>query len=83
MSSITLEGIAKLLAKLLKVELDPIKTRLSTIEKILEIHTSALEKLLTEKKVREDERIISADRFDRLEHWAVLVGNKLGIKLEL
>jgi hypothetical protein len=30
-----------------------------------------------------DEKNISAARFDRLEHWALLVGTKLGIKLEL
>ncbi len=55
----------------------------ASIEKTLSAHTAALERLLTEKKNREDEKIVSAHRFDRLEHWAVQVGKKLGIKLEL
>ena len=51
--------------------------------KILGTHTAALDTLLTRRKGKEDEKPVSADRFDRLEHWAQLVGQKLGIKLEL
>ena len=46
-------------------------------------HTMVLGQMVTEKKKKEDKKVISEDRFDRLEHWAVLVGKKLGIKLEL
>jgi septal ring factor EnvC (AmiA/AmiB activator) len=86
MPNITLENIAELL----RDELKPINTRLTTIEetlaqhtKTLDIHTKALDTLLSKKKTKEEEKIISADRFDRLEQWASLVGKKLGIKLEL
>jgi len=39
--------------------------------------------MLTEKKNREENEKVSNQRFDRLENWALQVGNKLGIKLEL
>ena len=79
MSNVTLEGIAKLL----EVELKPIKATLAEHTKILNTHSAALDTLLSKKKIKEDEKIVSADRFDRLEHWAQLVGKRLGIKLEL
>ena len=83
MSEVTIEAIAKLLKEEFKIELDPIKTRLVAIEEVLATHTAALEQLLTEKKNKDEGKTISAERFDRLEHWAFQVGKKLGIKLEL
>ena len=86
MSNVTLEGIAALL----KVELEPVNTRLTSIEeklaehtKTLSQHTAALEQLLTEKKKKTDNETVSAHRFDRLEHFAEQVSQRLGIKLEL
>lgn len=46
-------------------------------------NTSILEKMATEKKNKDENKTVDAHRFDRLEHWAGLVGKKLGIKLEL
>ena len=83
MSDVTLEGIAKLLKEEFEYHLSPINTRLTAIETTLEVHTKALDQLLKEKKARDEEKTIAANRFDRLEHWAVLAGEKLGIKLEL
>lgn len=86
MANITLESISKLL----KLEFEPIKKILEEHTKILaqhtrtlDIHTKALDTLLTKKKIKDEETVISAERFDRLEHWAFQVGKKLGIKLEL
>jgi hypothetical protein len=83
MSEVTIEAIAKLLKEEFKIELDPIKATLAEHTKILNIHTAALDQLLTEKKNREDEKIVNVHRFERLERWAVQAGEKLGIKLEL
>lgn len=86
MSNITLQNIADLF----KEELRPVNTRLSSIEltlanhtKTLDSHTKALDILLTKKKIKDDENTVSSDRFSRLEKWAQLVGQKIGVKLEL
>jgi hypothetical protein len=64
-------------------ELAEITTDLAEMKTTLASHTTSLDKLLTAKKTKADERVVSANRFDRLEHWAQLVGQKLDIKLEL
>ena len=86
MANITLEGIANIIREELKPvneRLDKVESMLGTIETIQNQHTAALTQLLTEKKNKEEEKLVSAERFDRLEHWAQQVGLKLGIKLEL
>ena len=60
-----------------------IKTRLTSLEETVNSHTASLDKLLTAKKNKADEKTVSADRFDRLEHWAQLVSQKVGIELKL
>ena len=62
---------------------DEIKTDLAEMKTTLAAHTTSLDNLLTAKKNKADEKTVSENRFDRLEHWAQLVGRKLGIKLEL
>jgi hypothetical protein len=79
MSNIKLEDIAALL----KQELDPIKTDIAAIRSTVDRHTSMLDGLAADVKTIRDEKTISARRFDRLEHWAQKVGEKIGIKLEL
>ncbi len=86
MSNITLEGIAGVIRE----ELKPIKETLSEQgailaehTKTLNTHSTALTQLLTKKKNKDEEKLVSAERFDRLENWARQVGLKLGIKLEL
>ena len=64
-------------------ELAEIKTDLAEMKTTLASHTTSLDKLLTAKKNKADETTVSAARFDRLEHWAQLVGQKLDIKLKL
>ena len=86
MANITLEGIANIIREELKPvneRLDKVESMLGTIETIQNQHTAALTQLLTEKKNKEEEKLVSAERVDRLEHWAQQVGLKLGIKLEL
>ena len=82
MTEITLEAIAKTVGKVIKQELEPIDRKLNTIEKTLESHTLALDQLVLDKKTREEEKIVSIHRFERLEKWARRVGEQLGIKLE-
>ncbi|MCL5666492.1 MAG: hypothetical protein M1383_01860 [Patescibacteria group bacterium] len=86
MTEVNLENITKLFRE----ELKPLNSRLDSIEltlekhtKILDTHTAALDRLLKEKKDREEEKQVSEHRFERLENWAAQVGEKLGIKLEL
>jgi hypothetical protein len=79
MSNVTLEGIASLL----KEELKPINARLESIEATQAKHTTNLANLATDVKKVLDEKTVSAKRFDRLEQWAQLVCEKLGIRLEL
>ena len=62
---------------------DDLTKTVAKIEKTVSSHTTSLDKLLTAKKNKADENTVSADRFDRLEHWAQLVGQKLDIKLKL
>ena len=79
MSNVTLEGIANLL----KEELKPINIKLAAIEETVNNHTTVLDGLAKDVKKLLDDKTVSAARFDRLEHWAQLVGQKLDIKLEL
>ena len=79
MSNVTLEGIANLL----KEELKPININLAAIEETVNNHTTVLDGLAKDVKKLLDDKTVSAARFDRLEHWAQLVGQKLDIKLEL
>ena len=86
MSDITLEGIAKVI----KTELEPVKEDIADIKetlaqhtKTLGTHTTALDMLLKAYQTKQDENVVSVDRFTRLELWAKQVGEKLGIKLNL
>jgi len=77
MANITLESIAKLLNQEFNNHLEPINAKLTAMEqtlaqhtRTLDAHTKALDTLLTKKKIKDEETIVSAERFDRLEHWA-------------
>jgi hypothetical protein len=63
--------------------LDELAKTVAKIEQTVSSHTTSLDKLLTAKKNKADKEIVSVDRFDRLENWAQLVGQKLGIELKL
>jgi uncharacterized phage infection (PIP) family protein YhgE len=62
---------------------DELTKTAAKIEKTVSSHTTSLDQLLTAKKNKVDEKTIFAARFDRLEHWAQQVGQKLDIRLEL
>ena len=86
MSKITLTGIANVI----KEELKPVNEKLAENSKILSnhtailnTHTTSLQMLLSKKKVKDDNKTTETFRFDRLEKWAKLVGQKIGVKLEL
>ncbi len=86
MPNITLEGIAGVIREELKPINETLAEQGATLTehtKILNTHSSALTQLLIKKKNKDEEKLVSAERFDRLEHWARQVGLKLGIKLEL
>lgn len=83
MSNVTLEGISKVI----KVELEPIKEilaehtkTLTEHTKTLSAHTAALDQLLTEKKNKDDNKIVGDSRLDYLEKWAKQVSQKFGIE---
>ncbi len=86
MSNITLEGIAAVVREELKPlnkRLEKVEVRLGAIETTQIKHTTALDSLLIKKKTKDEEKLVSSERFERLENWAQQVGLKLGIKLEL
>jgi uncharacterized protein YoxC len=95
MSELTLKAVEQLLdAKLQPIKtgmallatqesVDELTKTVAEIEKTVSGHTTSLDQLLTTKKNKVDENTVSTARFDRLEHWAQLVGQKLDIKLEL
>ena len=62
---------------------DELVGRLTTVETTLASHTTTLDGLAKDVKKLLDEKTVSVARFDRLEHWAQLVGEKVGLKLEL
>jgi len=82
MSEITLGGIAEVIRE----ELKPVNRRLDSVESRLasvESSVSLLDGIAKDVKTLLDEKSISAARFDRLEKWARMVGEKIGVKLEL
>jgi DNA-binding transcriptional MerR regulator len=87
MAEVTLKAIKQLLdAKLdqkLDAKLEPITIKLAAIEETLSQHTTMLDGLAKDVKTLLDDKVITMHRFERLEHWAQQVGEKLGIKLEL
>ena len=83
MSEITVAAMAKAMQTVLREELDPIHADLAEIKNTLEVHTRALDTLLKEVNTKADEKVVSAERVSRLEKWAVLAGEKIGVKLEL
>ena len=56
---------------------------LKAIQQTLSSHTTLLDGLATDVKKVLDEKTLAAARFDRLEKWAQLAGEKIGVKLEL
>lgn len=66
----------------LKEDFGEQKNVLSEIQRTLNTHTSALDKLLKDMENRENERLITIQRFDRLESWARQVSEKVGIKID-
>jgi cob(I)alamin adenosyltransferase len=80
MSEITLEAIEQLLDVKLDEKFD---AKLAPIQKTLDDHTAALASLATDVKTLLQEKTVSAERFERLEHWAQQVGERLGTKLEI
>ena len=80
MPEITLKAIEQLLDAKLDEKLD---AKLAPIQKTLNQHTTMLDGLAKDVKTLLDEKTITVHRFERLEHWAQQVGQKLGIKLDL
>ena len=64
-------------------ELQSINKALAQHTQLLNRHTTMLDSLGTDVKTLLDEKTLTVHRFERLEHWAQQVGQKLGIKLDL
>ena len=79
MSNITLEGISELL----KLELDPIKKTQAEHTKTLRTLGGAVDELLTEKRKRDENKIVRDYRVSNLEEWAVKAAKKLNLKFEV
>ena len=76
MSNVTLEAIEDLFDRKMDEKLEPLKHVLSQ-------HTAALDQLMKASLNKDDERLVTTHRLDRLEHWAKIVGQKSGVKLEI
>ncbi len=76
MNTITLQAIEELLDH----KLDE---RLAPIEEVLRQHTAILEKIVTPMSDAEKARAIYDWRMQRLEKWAIDVGHKVHIPLEV
>ena len=75
MPEVTLKGIADLL----KEELEPIKTELSEVHKIVDGHTGALFELSKDVKELKEEMIVHNRRFDKNEQAIKFTAEKVGI----
>jgi hypothetical protein len=87
----------KAIEQLLDAKLEPIITKLDAVEETLSDHTtvlhghtstlnnhtSILDALSKDVKTLLDDKTVTAHRIERIEHWAQMVGEKLGIKLEI
>lgn len=80
MSNVTLEAIEHLLDSKLDEKLDE---KLAPIHETLRQHTAALEKLTSEKHIKDTNHNVSTSRINRLEDWGKQVGKKVKIPLEL
>ncbi len=80
MPEVTLDAIDHLLDFKLDEKLD---AKLAPIHNTLNQHTTALAALTTDVKTLLNEKTVSAERFDRLEHWAERAGKTLNINLDL
>lgn len=47
---------------------DDLEVRLEKVEQTLEVHTKALDRILKDLETRDQERLISIERFERLEN---------------
>ena len=79
MAEITLEGIAKVIQAELKESLDPIKTELSEVHKIVDNHTGALFELSKDVKELKEEMIVSNRRAGKHEEAIKFTAEKVGI----
>lgn len=73
MSDVTLEAIENLLDDKLDEKLQPVLETLAQ-------HTGALTQLLTEKKNKDDNKMVGDGRLEYLEKWAKQVSQKLGVE---
>jgi hypothetical protein len=81
---LTQEHFDRAVSKLATQEgVDGLAERLNVVESTLRTHTAALEKLLTKKKTREDETLISSERLKRIEDFCQAAAKQLNIKFDL
>lgn len=80
MPEVTLKAIEDLMDGMLDKKLDE---KLEPIKKTLNSHSESLALLLSERKNKEDNKIVDSHRLDRLEKWGKQVGNKVQVRLEL
>ena len=80
MSDVTLKAIEELMDGMLDKKLDE---KLEPIKQTQAQHTASLELLLSERKKKDGNELVSSHRLDRLEEWGKEVGSKVEIKLEL
>lgn len=80
MSDVTLEAIEHLLDSKLEEKLEE---KLGPIKATLAQHTGQLEQLITERKVRDENKAVETFRVDRLEIWAQKAGDTIWVKIDL
>ena len=78
----TLAAVAANTANLV-VDMSEVKTELKQVHDAVDSHTGTLDKILVTTSKLDSERLVETERLKRLENWALQVGEKLGIKLEV
>lgn len=80
MSEVTLKAIEELMDNMLDKKLDE---KLEPIQLTLNSHTKSLETLVSERNIKDENKLVSEHRLDRLEEWGKQVGDKVRIQLDL
>ncbi len=80
MSEVTLKAIEELMDNMLDKKFDE---KLRPIQLTLNSHTKSLETLISERNIKDENKLVSEHRLDRLEEWEKQVGDKVQIQLDL
>jgi len=83
MSEVTLKAIAEVVQAELKLQLDPINTKLEAIGETVASHTASLDAIAKDVKDLNDAKKVNHERFDKGEKAIKFVAGKVGVAGEV